>query len=242
MAARTVVSALLSGRRVGRRVHRAARRPSCTTTSTTGTSAHHERRSAAGPDGARSKSRRRRFPRLRPVPQTYFIRTFGCQMNEHDSERLAGLLVADGLGRPPPWRTPTSWCSTRAASGRTPTSGSTGPGTAQGAGRRQAGPADRGRGVPGPEGPRAHPGEGGMGRRRLRHAQPGERAGAAAAVPGPRARHGDPRRPGARVRVRTRCSAPARSASCPTPRGSTSRPGATTRAPSASCRRCAGPR
>jgi len=31
------------------------------------------------------------------VPRTYFIRTFGCQMNEHDSERLAGLLVADGL-------------------------------------------------------------------------------------------------------------------------------------------------
>ena len=31
------------------------------------------------------------------MPQTYFIRTFGCQMNEHDSERLAGLLVADGM-------------------------------------------------------------------------------------------------------------------------------------------------
>jgi len=31
------------------------------------------------------------------VSRTYFIRTFGCQMNEHDSERLAGLLVADGL-------------------------------------------------------------------------------------------------------------------------------------------------
>jgi len=31
------------------------------------------------------------------VARTYFIRTFGCQMNEHDSERLAGLLVADGL-------------------------------------------------------------------------------------------------------------------------------------------------
>ena len=28
--------------------------------------------------------------------QTYYIRTFGCQMNEHDSERLAGLLEADG--------------------------------------------------------------------------------------------------------------------------------------------------
>ena len=27
----------------------------------------------------------------------YLIRTFGCQMNEHDSERLAGLLEADGM-------------------------------------------------------------------------------------------------------------------------------------------------
>jgi tRNA-2-methylthio-N6-dimethylallyladenosine synthase len=27
---------------------------------------------------------------------TYFIRTFGCQMNEHDSERLAGLLESEG--------------------------------------------------------------------------------------------------------------------------------------------------
>jgi tRNA-2-methylthio-N6-dimethylallyladenosine synthase len=29
--------------------------------------------------------------------RTFHIRTFGCQMNEHDSERLAGALVADGL-------------------------------------------------------------------------------------------------------------------------------------------------
>ncbi|MDQ3331648.1 MAG: tRNA (N6-isopentenyl adenosine(37)-C2)-methylthiotransferase MiaB, partial [Planctomycetota bacterium] len=28
---------------------------------------------------------------------TYLIRTFGCQMNEHDSERIAGLLMADGM-------------------------------------------------------------------------------------------------------------------------------------------------
>ncbi|MGZ8597424.1 MAG: tRNA (N6-isopentenyl adenosine(37)-C2)-methylthiotransferase MiaB [Actinomycetota bacterium] len=28
---------------------------------------------------------------------TYTIRTFGCQMNEHDSERIAGLLLADGM-------------------------------------------------------------------------------------------------------------------------------------------------
>src|SRR5580658_9958588 len=31
------------------------------------------------------------------MAKTFVIRTFGCQMNEHDSERLAGLLVADGL-------------------------------------------------------------------------------------------------------------------------------------------------
>ena len=29
--------------------------------------------------------------------RTYRVRTFGCQMNEHDSERIAGLLEADGL-------------------------------------------------------------------------------------------------------------------------------------------------
>ena len=27
----------------------------------------------------------------------FLIRTFGCQMNEHDSERIAGLLTADGM-------------------------------------------------------------------------------------------------------------------------------------------------
>ena len=29
--------------------------------------------------------------------RTYIVRTYGCQMNEHDSERIAGLLEADGL-------------------------------------------------------------------------------------------------------------------------------------------------
>src|SRR5580658_4908163 len=31
------------------------------------------------------------------APRRYLIRTFGCQMNEHDSERLAGLLESDGM-------------------------------------------------------------------------------------------------------------------------------------------------
>ena len=30
------------------------------------------------------------------MTKTYFIRTFGCQMNEHDSERMAGLLEVQG--------------------------------------------------------------------------------------------------------------------------------------------------
>ncbi|NLE73310.1 MAG: tRNA (N6-isopentenyl adenosine(37)-C2)-methylthiotransferase MiaB [Actinobacteria bacterium] len=30
---------------------------------------------------------------------TFYLRTFGCQMNEHDSERLHGLLAAEGLTR-----------------------------------------------------------------------------------------------------------------------------------------------
>ena len=31
------------------------------------------------------------------MERTFLIRTFGCQMNEHDSERIAGVLQADGL-------------------------------------------------------------------------------------------------------------------------------------------------
>ena len=32
-------------------------------------------------------------------PRTYFLRSFGCQMNDHDSERIAGLLEQMGLSR-----------------------------------------------------------------------------------------------------------------------------------------------
>jgi tRNA-2-methylthio-N6-dimethylallyladenosine synthase len=36
-------------------------------------------------------------PPAADTARTYTVRTFGCQMNEHDSERIAGLLEADGL-------------------------------------------------------------------------------------------------------------------------------------------------
>jgi tRNA-2-methylthio-N6-dimethylallyladenosine synthase len=34
---------------------------------------------------------------LATVAKRYLVRTFGCQMNEHDSERIAGLLEADDM-------------------------------------------------------------------------------------------------------------------------------------------------
>jgi hypothetical protein len=30
------------------------------------------------------------------MTRTYLVETYGCQMNVHDSERIAGLLEADG--------------------------------------------------------------------------------------------------------------------------------------------------
>ncbi|MFN3217577.1 MAG: MiaB/RimO family radical SAM methylthiotransferase [Acidimicrobiales bacterium] len=33
------------------------------------------------------------------MTRRYLVQTFGCQMNEHDSERIAGLLEADGMER-----------------------------------------------------------------------------------------------------------------------------------------------
>ncbi|MEX1043735.1 MAG: radical SAM protein, partial [Acidimicrobiia bacterium] len=43
--------------------------------------------------------RRREQPYRRPTRegQLFHVRTFGCQMNEHDSERIAGLLASDGM-------------------------------------------------------------------------------------------------------------------------------------------------
>jgi len=47
----------------------------------------------SSPDGPTGRS----APQVGAAPRTFAIRTFGCQMNEHDSERMAGSLLADGL-------------------------------------------------------------------------------------------------------------------------------------------------
>ena len=56
------------------------------------------RRAARG-GGARAERARRGTARatLPAAMETYLIRTFGCQMNKHDSERVAGLLAEQGL-------------------------------------------------------------------------------------------------------------------------------------------------
>ena len=59
-------------------------------------------------------------------PRTYQVRTYGCQMNVHDSERISGLLEEAGYVRAAEAdERPTSSSSTPARSGRTPTTGST---------------------------------------------------------------------------------------------------------------------
>ena len=44
------------------------------------------------PEVRRRENRTPTRPGLR-----YFVRTFGCQMNEHDSERIAGMFESDGM-------------------------------------------------------------------------------------------------------------------------------------------------
>ena len=39
----------------------------------------------------------RAFPSLPDRPMTYHIVTYGCQMNVHDSEKLAGILESMGM-------------------------------------------------------------------------------------------------------------------------------------------------
>src|SRR5450432_4657036 len=49
-------------------------------------------RSVATPDAAGDGA----FATSAPSSGTFFLETFGCQMNDHDSEKVAGVLLARG--------------------------------------------------------------------------------------------------------------------------------------------------
>ena len=108
----------------------------------------------------------------RRASRTYQVRTYGCQMNVHDSERLAGLLEAAGYRRAADGADADvvvfNTCAVREnadnklygnLSHLVP--------------RKQADPddADRRRRLPGAEGPRRGAAPGAVGGRRVRHAQ-----------------------------------------------------------------------
>ena len=121
---------------------------------------------------------------LDAVTRRYFVRTYGCQMNEHDSERIAGPArgrrlrggVRDRRGRRHRAQHVLHPGERRQQALRPPRP----PEGAQG---RPSRPADRGGRLPGPEGPRADPAPGAPRRRRVRHPQRGP--GRRAAGPGP---------------------------------------------------------
>ena len=172
--------------------------------------------------------------------RTYEIRTYGCQMNVHDSERLAGLLEEAGYVRGPQRRaTPDlvvfNTCAVRENAdnrlygnlGHLLPAKNARPGMQIAVGGCLA-QKDRG----------THRRAGAVGRRRVRHPQPGSPAGAAGTGPAQR------RRPRSRSSRRCRTSRP----TCPPGASRRTRPGcpsrsaATTPARSASCRACAGAR
>ena len=33
------------------------------------------------------------------IGKKYYVKTFGCQMNEHDSERISGMFELDGMSK-----------------------------------------------------------------------------------------------------------------------------------------------
>ena len=79
------------------------------------------RRKAKRSQKAKAKARKRKVD----VARKYLIETFGCQMNVHDSERMAGLLEQAGFEATDDAATPTSSSSTRAASASAPRRSST---------------------------------------------------------------------------------------------------------------------
>ncbi len=117
-------------------------------------------------------------------PRTYEVRTYGCQMNAHDSERISGLLEQAGYVRATSSEGADvvvfNTCAVRenADNRLYGNLGHLAPG--QGRPSRNA---DRRRRLPGPEGPGRDRPPGAVGGRRLRHAQHRLAAGAARARP-----------------------------------------------------------
>jgi len=48
------------------------------------------------PQGSRTRSELHGYAGEKALEGTFFLETFGCQMNDHDSEKVAGLLLARG--------------------------------------------------------------------------------------------------------------------------------------------------
>ena len=210
----------------------------------TGRRARDERRwlplglACIGPDAVSVRGRSRPARTLAAVTGRFFVRTYGCQMNEHDSERIAGLLVADGME-------PTddldaadvvvlNTCCIRENAdnklyghlGRLKQLKESRPDLQIAVGGCLA---QKDRELVRERAPSR--------RRGVRHPQP--RARARPARHGPRSRARWSRSSRSTTRTRRRCRRGARSTTRP---GSRSRSAATTRARSASCRRCAGAR
>ena len=132
-------------------------------------------RASASPT-TRPRGSRPSFSRLARVtaPRSFVIRTFGCQMNEHDSERLAGRLVAEGYVAANDEHDADvvilNTCTIRENADLKLYSAL---GHLKGEKQRRPGHADRGGRVHGPERARRDLEPRGVGRRRGGHPQPG---------------------------------------------------------------------
>ncbi len=125
------------------------------------------------------------------MTRRFYVRTFGCQMNEHDSERIAGLLVADGLE---PTQRPRGRRRRRPQHllhpGERRQQALRPPRAPQEPQGPSPGPPDRGRRLPGPEGPR-----------RDRQPAPATSTSCSAPTTWPMPRRCSPKRPGPGVPV-----------------------------------------
>ena len=118
--------------------------------------------------------------------RTYEVRTFGCQMNVHDSERLSGSLEAAGYVRADDGDADIVVINTCAVRENADNKLYGTLGHLASTQARARGDADRRRRLPRPEGQVRHPRARALGGRRVRHAQHGLAAGTARARPAQR--------------------------------------------------------